>query len=120
MSEIDVEIIWKNIETIKKSVESIEQQINGERIDPYKRRETILRCIYSRGEVTKDVLVKIAATHGARPQWVGMQIKAGYLVKVAKPEGVRYSVTEKAVSAYQLDKSKEEIIENWKEEQSEE
>ncbi len=65
-------------------------------------------------------LVKIAATHGARPQWVGMQIKAGYLVKLAKPQGIRYSVTEKAVSEYQLDQSKEEIADNWKEEQSEE
>ena len=85
-----------------------------------KRRETILRRIYSRGEVTKDMLIKIAATHGTRPQWVGMQIKARYLVKTAKPEGIRYSLTEKAVSEYQLDQSKEEITDNREEEQSEE
>jgi hypothetical protein len=38
-----------------------------------------------------------------------MQIKAGYLVKTATPNGIRYSVTEKALSEYQWDKSPTEV-----------
>ena len=46
---------------------------------------------------------------GTQPQWIGMQIKAGYLVKTATPNGIRYSVTEKALSEYQWDKSPTEV-----------
>lgn len=109
MPEIDVEVILRNIENIKRSVEFIEQQIDGKRIDPYKRREAILRQIYIRKAVTKDALKKLVKAGGTQPQWIGMQIKAGYLVKTATPDGIRYSVTEKALSEYQWDKSPTEV-----------
>jgi hypothetical protein len=109
MPEIDVEVILRNIENIKRSVEFIEQQIDGKRIDPYKRREAILRQIYIRKAVTKNALLELMKAEGTQPQWIGMQIKAGYLVKTATPNGIRYSVTEKALSEYQWDKSPTEV-----------
>jgi hypothetical protein len=51
---------------------------------------------------------------GAQPQWVGMQVKAGYLVRTATPDGVQYSVTEKAVREYKLDETP--VTENQSEE----
>lgn len=101
---MNAELILKNIDTIQRALDAIRQEFDEEQIDPYERRAKVLKRIYVRKWVNKDTLVKLVQAGGARPQWVGMQVKAGYLVKMATPDGPMYSVTEKAVREYQLDK----------------
>lgn len=100
---MDKNFVMRNIEIIQKALDDIKKEFADDQVDPYKRRERVLKKIFDNGSVDKDKLYEILESEDANPQWVGMQVKAGYLLKAATPDGARYSVTEKAVKEYKLD-----------------
>jgi hypothetical protein len=67
--------------------------------DPYERRKELLEGIYWAGNsVPRERLFKTLREAGTQYQWVGQQVKKGYLSVLPLPGGsVRYSVTPRAV-----------------------
>jgi len=70
-----------------------------EQPDPYERRKAVLEQIYWAGNsVPRDQLFRTLRERGTQYQWVGQQVKKGYLSVLPLPGGsVRYSVTPRAV-----------------------
>jgi len=72
---------------------------SGEQPDPYERRKAVLEQIYWAGNsMPRDQLFSTLRERGTQYQWVGQQVKKGYLSVLPLPGGsVRYSVTPRAV-----------------------
>ena len=72
---------------------------SGEQPDPYERRKAVLEQIYWAGNsIPRDQLFRSLRERGTQYQWVGQQVKKGYLSVLPLPGGsVRYSVTPRAV-----------------------
>ncbi len=72
---------------------------SGEQPDPYERRKAVLEQIYWAGNsMPRERLFLTLREAGTQYQWVGQQVKKGYLSVLPLPGGsVRYSVTPRAV-----------------------
>ena len=70
-----------------------------EQPDPYERRKAVLEQIYWAGNsMPRGQLFSTLRERGTQYQWVGQQVKKGYLSVLPLPGGsVRYSVTPRAV-----------------------
>jgi len=81
--------------------------------DPYERRKAVLEEIYWAGNsVPRDQLFRTLRERGTQYQWVGQQVKKGYLSVLPLPGGsVRYSVTPRAVRELSLGREGPEGLE---------
>ncbi|MBI4232811.1 MAG: hypothetical protein HY686_00015 [Chloroflexi bacterium] len=91
-------------ETLERLQELLElpQEDTMERF--YKRRKELLASIYLAGGMDKDRLFAFLDQHNTPHQWIGQQVKAGYLEKLPRPGGADlYAVTHKAVGQLGLE-----------------
>ena len=115
MNETDIERLATYVEAIKHAVEGIEALVSraaeGRTVDPYTRRKELLEHIYVQGGVEKPELMQAVRDVGTAYQWIGQQVKMGYL-EVPRRGEVKYKVTRKAVDELALtpDDSDEEGI----------
>ena len=84
-----------------------------EEADPYERRKEVLEGIYWAGNsVPREQLYRTLREAGTQYQWVGQQVKKGYLSVLPLPGGsVRYSVTPRAVRELSLGREGPEGLE---------
>lgn len=85
----------------------------AEEPDPYERRKELLEGIYWAGNaVPRERLYETLREAGTQYQWVGQQVKKGYLSVLPVPGGtVRYSVTPRAVRELGLGEEGPEHVE---------
>ena len=97
----DVRELREGLRTMRDILDRLEALLepSGEQPDPYQRRKALLERIYWAGNsVPRGELFKALREHGTQYQWVGQQVKKGYLSVLPLPGGsVRYSVTPRAV-----------------------
>ena len=86
---------------------------SGEQPDPYERRKAVRELMYWAGNsMPRDQLFSTLRERGTQYQWVGQQVKKGYLSVLPLPGGsVRYSVTPRAVRELGLGQEGPERIE---------
>jgi hypothetical protein len=99
--QIDMNKLREGLLAIRDILDRIEALLepSEERPDPYERRKAVLEQIYWAGNsMPRDQLFRTLREAGAQYQWVGQQVKKGYLSVLPLPGGsVRYSVTPRAV-----------------------
>jgi hypothetical protein len=99
--QIDVRELRENLRAIRTILDRLEARLGSseEQPDPYERRKAVLDRIYWAGNnIPRDELFSMLREHGTQYQWIGQQVKKGYLSVLPVPGGsVRYSVTPRAV-----------------------
>ena len=99
--QIDLKELREGLRAIREILERLEALLEpaGEEADPYERRKMILEGIYWAGNsMPREQLFRALRERGTQYQWVGQQVKKGYLSVLPLPGGsVRYSVTPRAV-----------------------
>ena len=99
--EVDLERLREGLGAIRDVLERLEALLGSseEPADPYERRKAVLEGIYWAGNsMPREQLFKTLREAGTQYQWVGQQVKKGYLSVLPLPGGsVRYSVTPRAV-----------------------
>ena len=102
------EEVQRSLEMIREGLERLERLlVQGETTgpDPYARRQRLLEYVYAEEGVGRPDLIRALREAGAAYQWIGQQVKIGYLAVVPLPSGkVRYTVTPKAVRELELNK----------------
>ncbi|MBI2887365.1 MAG: hypothetical protein HYY02_09170 [Chloroflexi bacterium] len=100
------EEIQRSFQMIRVGLERLERLLGqGEAAvpDPYARRQQLLEYVYAQEGVGRPELMRALREAGAAYQWIGQQVKKGYLAVVPLPSGkVRYAVTPKAVRELEL------------------
>jgi hypothetical protein len=98
---VDVKELREGLRAIRTILERLESRLESseEQPDPYERRKAILDRVYwASNNIAREELFGILREHGTQYQWVGQQVKKGYLSVLPVPGGgVRYSVTPRAV-----------------------
>lgn len=75
--------------------------------DPYQRRHRLLEQVYQQEGLERPELMRMLREAGTAYQWIGQQVKKGYLTIASLPSGkVRYNVTPRAVRELELNKRK--------------
>ena len=99
--QIDLKELREGLRAIRDILDRLEALLEpaGEEADPYERRKVILEGIYWAGNsMPREQLFRALRERGTQYQWVGQQVKKGYLSVLPLPGGsVRYSVTPRAV-----------------------
>ena len=99
--DADMSELREGLRSIRDILDRLEALLgsSGERSDPYERRKAVLEQIYWAGNsMPRDQLFSTLRERGTQYQWVGQQVKKGYLSVLPLPGGsVRYSVTPRAV-----------------------
>jgi len=99
--QIDLKELREGLRAIREILERLDALLEpaGEEADPYERRKVILEGIYWAGNsMPREQLFRALRERGTQYQWVGQQVKKGYLSVLPLPGGsVRYSVTPRAV-----------------------
>jgi len=113
--DADMSELREGLRAIRDILDRLEALLgsSGERPDPYERRKAVLEQIYWAGNsVPRDQLFSTLRERGTQYQWVGQQVKKGYLSVLPLPGGsVRYSVTPRAVRELGLGQEGPERIE---------
>jgi len=101
VQHLDLEELREGLRAMRDILDRLEALLgpSEERVDPYERRKAVLEEIYWAGNsIPRDQLFRSLRERGAQYQWVGQQVKKGYLSVLPLPGGsVRYSVTPRAV-----------------------
>jgi hypothetical protein len=99
--DADMSELREGLRAIRDILDRLEALLGspGEQVDPYERRKAVLEEIYWDGNsMPRDQLFTTLRERGTQYQWVGQQVKKGYLSVLPLPGGsVRYSVTPRAV-----------------------
>src|SRR4030067_3165621 len=99
--QVDLRELREGLRAVRDILARLEalREPSGEQPDPYQRRKAILENIYWAGNsVPREELFRALRERGTQYQWVGQQVKKGYLSVLPLPGGsVRYSVTPRAV-----------------------
>ena len=83
-------------------IESILQEVDeGKPAGPYERRKELLYRIHAEGGLEKEQLMHAVREAGTAYQWIGQQVKKGYLEVPSKSQ-VKYQVTPRAVRELEL------------------
>lgn len=102
------EEIQRSLQMIREGLERLERLLGqGDTAgpDPYARRQQLLEYVYAQEGVERPELMRALREAGAAYQWIGQQVKKGYLAVVPLPSGkVRYAVTPRAVKELELNK----------------
>jgi len=97
----DLKEMREGLRAIREILDRLEGLLGpaAEEPDPYERRKELLEGIYWAGNaVPREKLYTQLREAGTQYQWVGQQVKKGYLSVLPLPGGtVRYSVTPRAV-----------------------
>ena len=97
----DLKEVREGLRAIREILDRLEGLLgpSAEEPDPYERRREVLEGIYWAGNsVPREQLFRTLRERGTQYQWVGQQVKKGYLSVLPLPGGtVRYSVTPRAV-----------------------
>lgn len=113
--DADMSELREGLRAIRDILDRLEVLLGSseERPDPYERRKAVLEQIYWAGNsVPRDQLFSTLRERGTQYQWVGQQVKKGYLSVLPLPGGsVRYSVTPRAVRELGLGQEGPERIE---------
>jgi hypothetical protein len=103
------------LRAIRENLDRLEALLGSpeEPADPYERRKAVLEEIYWAGNsVPREQLFRTLRERGTQYQWVGQQVKKGYLSVLPLPGGsVRYSVTPRAVRELSLGREGPEGLE---------
>ncbi len=98
----------KYLSMIREGLAGLERllgQSTPKRSDPYARRERLLQQVYAQEGVEQPEMMRALREVGTTYQWIGQQVKKGYLAITPLPSGkVRYTVTPKAVRELELNK----------------
>ena len=102
---IDIERLAVSMAALKEAVQGLEAVIaqaqQGRAPDPYERRRQLLEDIHSRGGIEKQELLTAVRDAGTAYQWIGQQVKIGYLQVPPRGETM-YRVTRKAIRELEL------------------
>ncbi len=95
------------LEMIREGLQGLErllgQSASPSQNDVYERRERLLRRLYLQSGMERQQLMQALREEGAAYQWIGQQVKKGYLAMVPLPNGrTRYTVTPQAVRELDL------------------
>lgn len=97
---IDIERLAACVAALKDAVQGLEavvaQAQQGGAADPYERRRRLLGDIHAQGGMEKAELLTAVREAGAAYQWIGQQVKMGYL-QVPRVGETMYRVTRKAI-----------------------
>lgn len=108
MSTVDTTQLQTYLRLIREGLEGLEHLVSPEEgavPDPYARRQELLQRIYVREGMERGELMRALREAGTAYQWIGQQVKKGYLAVTPLPSGkVRYTVTPKAVRELELNK----------------
>ena len=106
MAAIRPEELQGYLRLIREGLEGLERVLGrGEeqQEDPYARRERLLLYVYAQEGVEQPEMMHALREAGTSYQWIGQQVKKGYLAITPLPSGkVRYTVTSKAVKELEL------------------
>jgi hypothetical protein len=116
MAELDaLKEVREGLRIIREVLDRLERLLEpgAEEPDPYERRKAVLEEIYWAGNsVPREQLYRTLREAGTQYQWVGQQVKKGYLSVLPLPGGnVRYSVTPRAVRELSLGREGPEGLE---------
>ena len=93
---------------IREGLEGLERLLGldeGSESDPYARRRQLLEYVYTQEGVERGQMMHAIHEAGTTYQWIGQQVKKGYLAITPLPSGkVRYTVTPKAMRELELNK----------------
>jgi len=99
--DADINELREGLRAMREILDRLEGLLGSseERADPYQRRKAVLEEIYWDGNsMPRERLFTTLRERGTQYQWVGQQVKKGYLSVLPLPGGsVRYSVTPRAV-----------------------
>ncbi len=102
---IDLERLAACVTALREAVQGLEavltQAQEGKPPDPIERRRQLLERIYVQGGVQKPELLTAVREVGTAYQWIGQQVKMGYL-EVPKRGETMYRVTHKAIRELEL------------------
>ncbi len=113
-ASVDVGEVLDGLKAIRSVLDRLESRLKpaeAEIRDPYKRRREVLQKIFWTGNsMGREDLLVLLQTSGTSYQWIGQQVKKGYLSVLPMPGGgTRYSVTPRAVRELGLGYLEEEV-----------
>lgn len=82
-------------------IEAVLGHANQGKAEPYPRRRQLLQRIYEQQGLEKGPLIQAIREAGTTYQWIGQQVKKGYL-EMPRPGEVKYRVTPRAVKEQKL------------------
>jgi hypothetical protein len=102
------------IRTLRETLDRLQQLLELPAEDTmerlYQRRQELLVSLYLAGGMEREALFSFLDQHSTPHQWIGQQVKAGFLQKFPRPGGTDfYVVTHKAVSQLHLQEEKESL-----------
>ena len=111
MTTIQQVEISSYLRQIRDGLEGLERLLSSPQgalpADPYQRRYELLERVYEAEGVERPQLMEMLHEAGTAYQWIGQQVKKGYLAIASLPNGrMRYSVTPKAVRELELNRRK--------------
>lgn len=105
MISVDVERLAACVAALKDAIQGLEavvaQAQQGRPADPYERRRRLLERIHAQGGLEKPDLLTAVREAGTAYQWIGQQVKVGYL-QVPKRGERMYRVTRRAIRELEL------------------
>lgn len=104
MSSVDVERLAACVAALKDAVlglEAVVAQAQGGAWDPYERRRQLLERIHAEDGMEKRELLTAVRDAGTAYQWIGQQVKVGFL-QVPRQGETMYRVTRKAIRELEL------------------
>ena len=95
------------LKTIRDAVDRLQQILEAPQEETmeryYRRRRELLTRIFAAGGVDQRGIIDLQDEHDTPHQWIGQQVKSGYLEKVPRPNGIEiYVATSKAVNDLEL------------------
>ena len=102
------------LKTIRESVDRLQELLGAPGEDTaerfYRRRRELLTRIFATGGLSQTHLFRLLDEHSTPHQWIGQQVKSGYLEKVPRPNGIEiYVATSKAVNDLELREEAESL-----------
>ena len=102
------------LKTIRESVDRLQELLGAPGEDTaerfYRRRRELLTRIFATGGLSQNHLFRLLDEHSTPHQWIGQQVKSGYLEKVPRPNGIEiYVATSKAVNDLELREEAESL-----------
>ena len=95
------------LRTIRETVDRLQELLGAPGEDSseklYRRRRELLTRIFAAEGLSQANLFGLLDQHSTPHQWIGQQVKSGYLEKVPRPNGLEiYIATSKAVNDLEL------------------
>lgn len=94
--------VFSALRTMREAIDRLQELLEAPAEDTmgryYRRRRELLARIYASGGLDRAMLFALLDEHKTPHQWIGQQVKSGYLEKYPRPSGRDlYAVTHRAV-----------------------